>query len=47
MGGLLVAAVIGIVVYSQVGVMAAEPEPLAAVRADDRIAITDLSLIHI
>lgn len=40
-GGLLVAAVIGIVVYSQVGVMAAEPEPLAAVRADDRIAITD------
>lgn len=35
------AAVIGTVVYSQVGVMAAEPEPLAAVRADDRIAITD------
>ena len=34
-GGLLVAAVIGIVVYSQVGVMAAEPEPLAAVRADE------------
>lgn len=35
------AAVIGILVYSQVGVMAAEPEPLAAVRADDRVAITD------
>lgn len=40
-GGLLVAAIVGILVYSQVGVMAAEPEPLAAVRADERIAITD------
>ncbi len=41
LGALLVAAVIGILVYSQVGVMAAEPEPLAAVRADDRIVLTD------
>ncbi len=40
-GGLVVAAVVGILVYSQVGVMAAEPEPLAAVRADDRISLTD------
>lgn len=40
-GGLLVAAIVGILVYSQVGVMAAEPEPLAAVRADERIAIAD------
>lgn len=40
-GGLLLAAVVGLLVYSQVGVMAAEPEPLAAVRADDRIVITD------
>ncbi|HYP73375.1 MAG TPA: alpha/beta hydrolase [Microbacterium sp.] len=40
-GGLLVAAVVGILIYSQVGVMAAEPEPLAAVRANPDIAITD------
>lgn len=40
-GGVLLAAIIGILIYSQVGVMAAEPEPLAAVRADDRIVITD------
>ena len=40
-GGLVVAAVVGILVYRQVGVMAAEPEPLAAVRADDRISLTD------
>lgn len=37
----VIVGVIGLVVYSQVGVMAAEPEPLAAVRADDRITITD------
>ena len=37
----VVAAVVGILVYSQVGVMAAEPEPLAAVRADDRISLPD------
>lgn len=41
LGGLILAAVIGLLVWSQVGVMVAEPEPLAAVRADDRIAITD------
>ncbi|WP_318244786.1 alpha/beta hydrolase [Microbacterium pullorum] len=41
LGALIVAAVVGILVWSQVGVMAAEPEPLAAVRADERIAITD------
>ena len=40
-GALLVAAIVGIVVWSQVGVMAAEPEPLAAVRADPAIAVTD------
>jgi pimeloyl-ACP methyl ester carboxylesterase len=40
-GALLVAAVIGIVVWSQLGVMTAEPEPLAAVRADPAIRITD------
>lgn len=40
-GALLIAAIVGIVVWSQVGVMAAEPAPLAAVRADDRIVVTD------
>lgn len=40
-GALVVAAIVGIVVWSQVGVAPAEPEPLAAVRADDRIVITD------
>ncbi len=37
----MLVAAIAIVVWSQVGVMAAEPEPLAAVRADDRIVITE------
>ncbi len=41
LGGLVVAAVAGVLVWSQVGVMAAEAEPLAAVRADERIAISD------
>lgn len=40
-GAVLLVAIVGTVVWSQVGVMAAETEPLAAVRADDRIAITD------
>lgn len=40
-GALVLAGAVGIVVWSQVGVMAAEPEPLAAVRSDDRIVITD------
>lgn len=41
LGGLVLAAVAGILIWSQVGVMAAEPEPLAAVRADERITISD------
>lgn len=41
LGGLVVAAVAGVLVWSQVGVMSAEAEPLAAVRADERIAISD------
>lgn len=42
-GALLVIGAIGIVVWSQVGVMAAEPEPLAQVRDDPAITITDTS----
>lgn len=42
-GALLVIGAIGIVVWSQVGVMAAEPEPLAQVRDDPAISITDTS----
>ena len=41
LGGLILIAVVGIVIWSQVGVSQAEPEPLAAVKADDRIVITD------
>lgn len=41
LGALILVAIIGILIWSQVGVMAAEPEPLAAVKADDRIVITD------
>ncbi len=41
LGGLVVAAVAGVLVWSQVGVMGAEPEPLATVRADARVAISD------
>lgn len=41
LGGLLVAAVLGVVVWSQVGVMGAEPGPLEAIRADDRIEMSD------
>jgi len=41
LGTLIVVAVVGIVVYSQVGVMGAEPEPLAAVREDPAIVYTD------
>ncbi|MFH8250703.1 alpha/beta hydrolase [Microbacterium sp. B2969] len=40
-GGVIVAAIVGILIWSQVGVAQAEPEPLAAVKADDRIVITD------
>lgn len=41
LGALIVLAVIGIVTWSQVGVMAAEPEPLAEVTANPAIEITD------
>ena len=41
LGALIVLAVVGIVVWSQVGVMAAEPEPLAEVTANPAIEITD------
>lgn len=41
LGGIVLATIVGVLVWSQVGVMAAEPDPLAAVRADDRIAISD------
>ena len=40
-GALLVVGVVGILIWSQVGVMAAEPEPLATVRADPGLEITD------
>lgn len=40
-GAVLVAAIVGILIWSQVGVMGAEPEPLAAVRADPGIVVTD------
>ena len=44
LGGLLaliIVGIVGLVIWSQVGVLAAEPEPLAAVRADAGIRITD------
>lgn len=40
-GGLLVVAVLAVLVWTQVGVMAAEPEPLAAVQEDPAIAVSD------
>ncbi|MHC2999626.1 alpha/beta hydrolase [Microbacterium sp. HJ5] len=40
-GALIVLAAAGIVIWSQVGVMAAEPEPLAEVQSDPAISITD------
>lgn len=40
-GALLVLAVCGIAIWSQVGVMAAEAEPLAAVKADPAVDIVD------
>jgi len=42
LAGLLIVAVVGVVIWSQVGVMAAEREPLEAVRADERITVTDV-----
>lgn len=41
MGAVVLIAVVGILVWSQVGVMAAEPEPLAEVTGDAAITITD------
>lgn len=41
LGAVIVLGVAGIVIWSQVGVMAAEPGPLAEVRADPAIEITD------
>ncbi len=41
LGALVIAAVVGVVVWSQVDVAAAEPGPLAAVRADGDIVISD------
>lgn len=43
LGALILLAVVGILIWSQVGVMAAEPEPLAEVRDDPAITITDTS----
>lgn len=43
MGAVVVLAVGGILIWSQVGVMAAEPEPLAEVRENPDIEITDTS----
>ncbi|WP_347978408.1 alpha/beta hydrolase [Microbacterium sp. ProA8] len=41
LGGLIVLGIVGIVIWSQIGVMAAEPEPLAEVRSNAAIEITD------
>ncbi|WP_424447231.1 alpha/beta hydrolase [Microbacterium arborescens] len=40
--GILVAGIIGILIWSQVGVMEAEPGPLDAVRADDRVVMSEV-----
>ncbi len=42
-GALVLLAIVGILVWSQVGVMAAEPEPLAEVTSNPAIEITDTS----
>jgi pimeloyl-ACP methyl ester carboxylesterase len=41
LAAVIVIAVVGIVAWSQIGVMQAEPGPLAAVRADQRLVISD------
>ena len=46
-GGLLLVGIVGILIWSQVGVAQAEPEPLAVVEADERIVITDDSAAFI
>lgn len=38
---LILLGIIALIIYSQVGVMAAEPAPVQAVKADDRIVVTD------
>ncbi|MDD7962121.1 alpha/beta hydrolase [Microbacterium thalli] len=40
--GLLLAGIIGILIWSQVGVMSAEPGPLDDVRSDDRVAMSEV-----
>ncbi|MEV8266729.1 alpha/beta hydrolase [Microbacterium sp. NPDC076911] len=40
-GALLVAGIIGLVIWSQVGVYQAEPEPLAAVQSNPAVTFTD------
>ncbi|WP_460797751.1 alpha/beta hydrolase [Microbacterium sp. GXF0217] len=40
-GAVIVLGIVGIVVWSQVGVMAAEPEPLASVRENPDVVIDD------
>ncbi|MFM2721863.1 alpha/beta hydrolase [Microbacterium mcarthurae (nom. nud.)] len=41
LGALVVLAVVGILIYSQVGVMRAEPDPLAEARANPGMTITE------
>lgn len=41
LGAVIVLGLVGIVIWSQVGVMAAEPEPLASVREDPDVVIDD------
>lgn len=41
LGAIVVLAVVGVLVWSQVGVMAAEPDPLASVRANPDVVIED------
>ncbi|WP_406245949.1 alpha/beta hydrolase [Microbacterium sp. M] len=41
LGAVIVLGIIGIVIWSQVGVMAAEPEPLASVRENPDVVIDD------
>jgi pimeloyl-ACP methyl ester carboxylesterase len=41
LGAVVLAGVLGIVIWSQVGVMAAEPGPVAAVRADEAITVAE------
>ncbi|GAB3813806.1 alpha/beta hydrolase [Tessaracoccus terricola] len=42
LGALLALLVIGMLVWSQVGVLAAEPEPLAAVQGDPAVEVSDV-----